>query len=124
MHFREQTLGGFLDARDAASALLLEAGVKDRAIRIEEAILMQAAAVLLSENTRFHGLRLSKMTGIQIGTTYPALDRFENTYGMLASGHEQPDDPGRNKRTGAYRRYYQATEFGANVLALFTMTGA
>ncbi len=80
---------------------------------------MQGAAVLLTEQDRFYGRELSQMVGTRPGTLYPTLRRFEDGYGILVSSGEDQAERLQDNRTGAHRRYYQATEFGSHIFALF-----
>jgi DNA-binding PadR family transcriptional regulator len=119
MAFEEQTLGSFLTARTTASEILRTEGVRRQAkdISLAEALVMQAASHILQRQRIFFGRELTRFAGVEMGTLYPALAKFDQDYGITTSVPEDTAIARAEDRPP--RRYYAPTELGQRIFGLF-----
>ena len=119
MVYNEKQLGEFLAARDEATTLLNEEGVRKRRLSLDEALVLQATSHLFVEEPErqsVYSLELGKFTGLMNGSVVPIMHRFEDQDRLLVSSLESviPHVQGRPPR-----RLYTPTPFGETVLAVF-----
>jgi PadR family transcriptional regulator, regulatory protein PadR len=81
-------------------------------MKVTNALVEVALAVMSSPNDRLWGYELSRQTGLRSGVLYPILHRMLDE-GWLNDGWEKLD-PAIDKRPP--RRYYQLTEEGSQQL--------
>jgi hypothetical protein len=121
MVYREKEIGELLDAREQASKILKDHGLKGRRLSMEEAHLLLATSHLLLDTPDFYPQQVLALTNNPAGATSQVLNRFEQRYGLFKSSLE-PSGAAQHRPErvgGRPRRIYRATPRGEIVLALF-----
>lgn len=113
MVFGEQTLDGFLEARDLATGLIREQGDSLRSLSLEEAIVLQVAAYVYRERPDFFGYDLANRSRAYTNNTYGVLRTFIERDKLFEEIHRNP------QRSGEDSRLYMTTHLGKRTLELF-----
>jgi hypothetical protein len=122
MVYKEQSLGKFLAAKEAASTILMDQGVRNTPIGFEEGLIFQATSHLLLEAPAFYGFQVMALTEFPSGAVYPVLKRLATEYGIFESRLEAKIEVSSEPRGGMVhrpRRFYTPTPQGERILALF-----
>jgi hypothetical protein len=108
---------GLLDARDAASELMV-GGNRKRAVTIPEACVLQASADLLTVQESIYGLEVAKLLRAQHTSVYSILKRLTDQDLVFDEPEiEIKDYAAANDRPR--RHLYTPTDYGHQVLELF-----
>ena len=113
MSLNEQRLGAFLDARDAASAMLTKEDVRSKRLTLPEALILQAAVDLLDEREEFYGSQAAQLVRLQPTVAYTILTRFTDHDGIFGSSGKGVEDH------HYVKCLYWPTEIGKRVLSFF-----